>query len=206
MKAIYEEWQKHVDAFGQGMTTNLTILLEKLGGLKGRWDTRFIKAEEEYQKLLADIDKEGTGLQALSERRQKLEAQILILENRNKELETEIIPRIKELQKERESLLTRLQDNRKAITAKRETKAKELTERLEYRIRLNVHSRANIAAFRDALQRICQGARLQGPDLDLLAKKCHPITLVKNLLSQDFNTLSKQSQVDEIKLDLPPKN
>lgn len=199
LKAIYEEWQKQVDTFRQGLTENLNILLEKLGGLKGRWNIRFTKAEEEYHRLLADIDKDGIGLEALSGRRQALEAQISTLEKRKKELDTIVLPRIKELQREREDLLTKLQDNRKAITAKREAKAKELSEKLEHRIRLSVHSRANITEFRSALHQIAQGARLQAGDLDLLSK-CYPIPLVKGLLSQDFDSLSKQSQVDQSKL------
>lgn len=200
LKAIYKEWQKQVDTFGQGMTANLKMLLEKLGGLRGRWDTRFTKAEEEYRQLLAEIDKDGTGLQTLSERRHKLETQISTLEKRKQELENEVLPRIKELQNERDAILTQLQDNRKAITAKREAKAKELSEKLEHRIRLNVRSRANFAEFRDALQQIAQGARLQAGDLDLVATKCHPVSLVKHLLSQDLDALSKQSQVDSGKL------
>lgn len=200
LKEIYKEWQKQIDTFGQGMTENLKTLIEKLGGIMGRWNTRFTKAEEEYQRLLADIDKDGIGLQALSERRQNLEAQVSTLEGRKRELENEIIPRIQKLQKERESLLTKLQNNRKAITAKREAKAKELSKKLKHRIRLNVHSRANTEEFRIALRQIVTGARLQASDLDLLVAKCHPISFVKQLLNQDLDTLSKQSQVDQVKL------
>ena len=199
LKGIYEEWQKQVNALQKGLTESLNALLEKLGGLKGRWNTRFTKAEEEYHRLLAEIDKNGIGLGALSERRQALEAQISTLEERKKELDSKVMPYIKELREKREDLLTQLQNNRKAITAKREAKAKELSEKLEDRIRLSVHSRANTTAFRDKLQQIQQGARLHGVDLDLLAK-CHPISLVKGLLSQDFQNLSDQSEVEQSKL------
>jgi chromosome segregation ATPase len=147
LKGLYEEWQKQVDGINEQMTKNLNILLEKLGGLKGRWGTRFTKAEEEYHRLLADLDKDGVGLEALSERRQVLEAQISTLQSRKRELDTEVLPHIKELHREREGLLTELQDNRKAITTKREAKAKELSEKLDYKIRLNVHSRANISEY-----------------------------------------------------------
>lgn len=199
LKAIHGKWQKQVDTFEQGMTANLETLLEKLGGLRGRWDTRFAKADEEYKKLLADIDKGGIGLQALSERRRSLETRISTLETRKHELETVIHPHIKVLQEEREFLLTQLQNGRKAITAKREAKAKELSEKLEHRIRLNVHSRANTSEFRGDLHQIAQGARLQASDLDLIATKCHPISFVKLLLTQDLDALSKQSQVDQVR-------
>lgn len=46
---------------------------------------------------------------------------------------------------------------------------------------------------------LSQGTRLYEDDIDLLSK-CHPIPLVKGLLSQDFDGLSKQTQVEQSKL------
>ncbi len=200
LKGIYREWQEHVTAIEEGTKEKLNGLVERLGGLRGRWDTRFGKAEEVYRQLLESIDKDGIGLQALSQRRQTIEEQISVLEGRRHELESDVLPRIRELQKEREELLTSLQDNRKAITGKREGKAKELSERLDHKIRLNVHARANTSEFRGELQEIARGSFLHGSDLDLLAAKFHPVPLVKQLLSQDFESLFNQSGVESTKL------
>ena len=209
LAAIYEEWRNQVDTFQQGLGERLNTIVEKLGGLRSRWNTRFFKAEEEYQRLLAEIDKDNVGLAALSGKRQTIVSQINTLEERKKELDTKVLPRIQALQEQREGLLTRLQDNRRSITAKRETKAKELTEKLERKIRLKVHSRANTADLRTMLKSIQLGARLQPNDLDLLCK-CHPVPLVKALLSQEFDGLSDKTQVDKSKLSrlwvtFPPK-
>jgi hypothetical protein len=199
LKSLYDGWQKQVADSKQNMKANLAALLEKIGGLTGRWTTRFSKAEEEYRNLLAIIDKDGIGLQALSERRQRIEAQISDLEKRKTELDNEIVPQIEKLQAEREVLLTKLQTNRRAITAKREAKASELSEKLDNLVRLHVHARSNISQFRSALQLIAQGSRLQATDLDNLAKG-HPISIVKNLLGNNFETLSTETQVDQAKL------
>lgn len=199
LRTIYSDWQKQVDSYKQEMGEKIVTIQEKLGSLKGRWNTRFVKEEEEYHKLLAEIDKDGVGLEALSERRQILEGNIATLEERKKELQKNIRPRIKKLQSERESLLTELQGNRKAITAKREAKARELSEKLENRIRLHVKSRANIGEFRSSIQQVSQGARLYREELDLLSK-CHPITLVKHMFAQDFDALSEESGVELYKL------
>jgi len=199
LKVIYDEWREKIQALEQGLATSLDALLKKLGSLQDRWNERFTKAEEEYNKLLATLDKEGLGYQVISDRRKNLDQQISTLRDRQRDLDTLVIPRIQELETERERLLTGLQDNWKSITAKRRAKANELSEKLEYRIRLSVHSRANRVEYRAALQQIAQGSRLQGPDLDLLAK-CHPIPLVKYLLTQDLEKMSKETQVEQAKL------
>jgi hypothetical protein len=199
LKAIYDEWQTQIVTLEKAMTMNLDKLLKKLEDLRGRWNERFIKAEEKYRQLLATLDKDGLGFQTLSENRQRLELRISELGEHQHELDTHIVPRIQELEKEREEYLTGLQDSWKSITAKREAKAKELSEKLEYRIRLNVDPRANRVVYRTELQKIAQGSFLQAHDLDLLAK-CHPVPLVKYLLTQDLKKLSKETQIEETKL------
>lgn len=199
LNRFYREWQQQTDGMMKEMAIRAKSLTENVGGLKGRWGVRFTKAEEEYTQLLTTIDKDGVGLETLSKNRQRLEQEIAILEKRKEQLEREILPRVTELWEGREKLLTALQENRRVITAKRETKAKDLSQKLEDKIRLNVHARANVVEYKDSLQKISQGARLRADDLELLSK-CHPITLVKEILSKEFTAVSTQTQVDETKL------
>ena len=49
-------------------------------------------------------------------------------------------------------------------------------------------------------ERYEHGSRLHGSDIDLLAAKCHPVSLVKQLLAQDFEGLSTQCGVESAKL------
>ena len=199
LSLIYTEWQSVLEATRTSITESAKRLLEKTTSIKRQWDTRFVKAEAEYQKLLTEIDKEGKGLQALSERRRKIEEQIATLQTLEKELNTEIMPQITALQIERESLLTELQSNRRSITSKREAKTKELNEKLAYKIRLDVHSQANKSLFTQKLQQLAHGSNLRSDDLNIIATKCHPVAFVKRLLSEDYDYLSTQSGVDKTK-------
>ena len=199
LSSIYTEWQSISEATRTSMTESAKELLAKTTSVKEQWDTRFAKAEAEYQKLIAEIDKEGKGLQALSERRRKIEEQIASLQILEKELNNDIIPQITILQSDRDSLLTELQNNRKSITSKREAKTKELSEKLAYKIRLDVHSQANTNLFRQKLQQVAQGSGLRSDDLDIIAVKCHPVAFVKRLLSEDYDYLSTQSGIDNTK-------
>ena len=199
LKNIYEEWEKELDKLKKGVSERLTSIIEKLGGLIGRWKTRFEKEEGEYKKLLAEIDKDNLGLQTLSDRRNILIEQISVLEKRKSELENDVIPKIYKLQEDRDKILTEMQQKRRGITIKRESKAKELSQKLENKIRLNIHSRENTNDFKNDIRKIQTGGRLQVTDIEQIAKNCHPISFVKNLLNQDFDTLSEQSQVDKAK-------
>ena len=44
--------------------------------LKERWDERFVQSEAEYKKLLASIDTDGRGLEALSEKRRVYKSEL----------------------------------------------------------------------------------------------------------------------------------
>jgi len=199
LSSIYDEWQSISEAARTSISESAKHLLEKIASVKSRWDTRFTKAEAEYKKLIAEIDKDGKGLQALSERRRNIEEQIATLQILARELSSEIIPQIITLESERDSLLTDLQTNHKSITSKREAKAKELSEKLTYKIRLVVHSQANRDLFRQKLQQLAQGSGLRSNDLDTIAVKCHPVAFVKRLLSEDYDYLSTQSAIDKTK-------
>lgn len=200
MQKIYEEWENEIDGFKKGISDRLTSIREKVGGLIGRWKARFDKEEAKYKKLLAEIDKDNLGLQTLSERRIRLIEQISVLEKRKVELENEVIPRINQLNADRNTLLTQMQEKRREITNKREDKAKELSQKLGNKIRLNVHSRQNTTDFRNDIKNIQTGARLHDPEIELIAKNCHPVSFIKHLLNQEFDALSEQSQVDRGRL------
>ena len=200
MKSAYSEWQDHVAGMKSGAEAKLGELLGSLGTIRGLWQTRFDEAETAYRQLLESLDTGSIGLQVLSERRKSMQARIHTLDGIGLKLETEILPRIQGLKADREGLLTELQNNRRAITKKREEKAKELSVRLDQQIRLHVRGRANTAAFRRTLQEVTQGSYLNSSDLDLLATKCHPVSLVKHFIAQDFDSLSEQSGLGLSKL------
>ncbi len=200
MKSAYSKWQDHVADMKNGAEAKLSELLEGLGELRGLWKTRFEQAETVYRQLLDSLDTEGVGLQVLSERRKSIQDRITALDGLDQRLQTEILPRIKGLEGDRDKLLTELQNNRRAITKKREEKAKELSVALDQQIRLQVRGRANTASFRRTIQEITQGSYLNSSELDLLATKCHPVSLVKYLLAQDFDNLSEQSGLGSSKL------
>ena len=199
-RSAFKDWQQYVEGMRTETKAKLDGLVDALKEIRKLWDERFQTAEASYRQLLEELDEGGVGLQALSERRKSIQGQISALDDRERELQQEILPLIQSLEAGREKLLTDLQDSRRAITKKREEKAKSLTTKLGHKIRLKVHSRAQTEGFERALQEIAQGSYLQGADYKVLASKCHPISLVKKLLAKDFDGLSVQSGLESSKL------
>ena len=196
----FQNWQQYVAGMKVEANSKLHELTDMLGQLRKQWEGRFEESEATYRQLLEQLDKDGVGLQVLSERRRSFQEQLSVLEERDQELHSELLPRIKGLEAEREELLTKLQNCRKAITEKREEKAKSLTNKLDHKIRLKVHARTNIEGFEKALLEIGQGSYLHGADLKSLSSQCHPIPFVKQLLAKDFESLSTQSGLESSKL------
>lgn len=201
MRSAFQDWQDYVEGMRINTKAKLQGLVNILEKQREHWDERFDKAEAIYHQLLKELDQDGIGLQALSELRKDIQGRISALDDRDRELQQEILPRIQNLELERERLLTGLQTNRRAITKKREDKAKDLTAKLMHKIRLRVHSRAQTETFEKALQEIARGSYLQSSDFGILATKCHPISFVKKLLAKDFDSLSTQSELESSKLD-----
>ena len=199
MESALQSWQTYVSALEAEAASKLNDLTDSLGQIRKQWDERFHAAEALYHKLLEELDKDGIGLQALSQRRKNFQERLSFLDERDRELRDEVLPRIKSLETEREGLLTELQDNRKAITKKRELKAKSLTSKLDHKIRLKVHARSHTEVFEKALQEIAQGSYLQASDFKVLSAKYHPIPFVKQLLANDFEGLATQSELDSTK-------
>ena len=192
-------WQTYVSEMETEASSKLSDLMDKFEQVRRQWNERFDTAEALYRQLLEELDEDGIGLQALSQRRKNFEERVAVLDERDRELEEEIHPRIKNLETERENLLTELQDNRKAITKKREVKAKSLTTKLKHKIRLKVHARTHTEVFENALQEIAQGSYLQVSDYKVLSTKCHPIPFVKQLLAMDFDSLATKSGLEPTK-------
>ena len=200
IKQAFQNWQDHVRDVASEATSKLTDLMAALEQLRVQWGERFAIAEAEYRKLLEEIDKDGVGLQVLSERRKGIQERLSVLDERARGLQDAILPRIQSLEAEREVLLTKLQENRKAITKKREAKSKTLTETLNHKIRLRVHANANKSDFRSALQGIAQGSYLHGTDFDSVISKCHPVSFAKRLLVGDFDSIALQCGLESSKL------
>ena len=199
-KSAFDGWQGYVGEIKANATSRLDELIDMLAQLRKEWDKRFDEAEAAYRELLKQLDSEGEGLQALSERRKGVQERISRLEERSRELQDEVLPRIKALQSERDDLLTELQMNRRAVTQKRKEKARSLTRQLDHVIRLKVHARSHTESFETALRDIAQGSRLRGTERATLVTKCHPVSFVNKLLAKDFDGLSAQSGLDTTKL------
>ena len=192
-------WQDYVSNLRDETSYKLQVLSDTVNRLHAQWDERFEIAETQYHQSLEELDNNGIGIPALSERRRNLSARISELDEHDRELQDKILPAIQKLEDEREQLLTELQNNRRAITEKRKDKAKALTAKLQGIIRLRVHERASTELFENVLRDLVQGSYLQSPDIELLATNCHPIPLAKQLLSQKFQDLSEKSGLDQLK-------
>ena len=200
IKVAYQNWRDYLTEMREGAKSKLSALVEDLALATGEWDDRFAKAETEYRELLAQLDENGVGLQVLSERRKGMQQQISSLNDIDQVLQNDVKPRISSLKIERQGLLDKLQESRKAITSKREQKAKDLSTKLNHKIRLQVHARANTASFRNGLAEIAQGSYLHASDVDGLASHCHPVSLVNRLLVADFDGLATQSGLESAKV------
>lgn len=200
IKKAQQDWKDHVAHMQSDAEGKLSSLVETVSNLNEEWNKRFDKAETEYRQLLDQLDKDGIGWQALSERRRGLQERISSLDGLDQDLKAAIEPRIQDLRAVREMLLNKLQENRRAITKKREQKAKDLSSKLSNKIRLRVHARASTTDFRNKLQQIAQGSRLHGTDFDNVASNCHPVPLVKQLLAGDFDGIASQCNLESYKL------
>ena len=199
LKRSFGQWTAGLTQTRIQMTANLDVLKTDLGTLRGEWDSRFEIAEEAYQQLLAELDEGGIVLHTLSEQRRVKQEQMAALDGVERELQEDVLPRIRDLIVERDSLLDDLQSNRRSITEKRNIKSKELSAQLDHQVRLQVHGRANKANFNQRLHDIASGSRLYGTDLTAMAQKCHPVPFVKQMLANGFDELSEQTGLESVK-------
>lgn len=201
IKKTIDRLAEHLVRVRDDLLSEVNISLADIDQLRNQWKQRFREAEKRYQKLLAEIDREGIGLQALSEQRRQVNDRIKALDILQNELDERILPRLSSLESEREELLNALQRNRRAITSKRELKASELTSTLRGGVRLKVHGRANTDRFLQALADIAQGSYLQRDDLSKIVAKSHPVSLVKGILAERYDDLASATEVDRGKFE-----
>ena len=200
LKSAHQIWQIYVQGLKNEIGARFAGLKKEVEVLRIKWGLRFDEAEAAYRKLIHELDEGGIGLQVLSESRKETQDKIDGLNRQEEQLRQVIDPAISDLQQKREQLLDQLQTNRRAITAKREQKAEQLNVLLNQEVRLRVRHRADRSGFAHALQTIATGSYLQRSDLNLLSNKCHPVPLIKKLLSQDFEDLSEESGLDAAKI------
>ena len=166
---------------------------EALSDIRERWDARFEEADRRYQQLVAGLDPAIRPQAVLHEKLSKLRANESELKAIAKDVRDVFTPRRQSLDKRREELLTNLQDSRRALTAKRTVKAEELSERLQQRVRIQVHSAGNYRDFLRALLELRVGSRVEERDLQTIATTVHPVPFVKALVAGDFQTLASRT-------------
>lgn len=201
IKKTVDKLAEHLVKVRDDLLSEVNISLEDMKQLRMQWDQRFAEAERRYQKLLAEIDREGIGLQSLSEQRKQVNDKIKALDVLKNDLDNGIVPKLCTLEQEREELLDSLQSNRRAITKKRELKARELTKTLRGRVRLKVHGRANTARFAQAVSDVAQGSYLQKEEFSRIVAKSHPVPLVKNILAERFDDLASATEMERSKFE-----
>ena len=201
LQTAYKDWQDYVSNVGTEVHAKFSEFKTEIDSLQQQWAGRFESAESTYRQLLDDLDQDGVGLQALSERRKEKQEQIDVLASKEEQLQEVVLPKIEELNQTREALLNQLQNYRRSITAKRKEKAQQLSSHLNREVVLRVHSNANRSEFEQGLQQISTGAYLQAPDMKALAEKCHPVPLVKRLIAHEFANIAEQSGLEQTKIE-----
>lgn len=187
-----------LDSSQQQLMDDLTGFRERLTAIRAIWDERFRGAESDYEKLLAEIDTEGRGLVALNQKLSQRRGIERDLKNAERQINTEMIPKLRSLEERRDLLLNDLQAARREITAKRREKAAELTKQLDRQVLISVQSAGDDRSFYEKLREIRVGSRVADGDIKIMAEKLHPVPLVKSLMAQDFKTPSEESGVDEV--------
>ena len=162
-----------------------------LACIHSTWSERFQIEQKEYEDLLKSIDTDGRGLAAISRRLKSLQDQEADLLGLEKEIQSELQPKIALLNEKRENLLNRLQELRSAITKKRRTKAAQLTRALTRRIVVDVNEAGHGEGFRRMLREIRVGSRVRDTDIETMSRDLHPVPFVKSILSEDFDELER---------------
>jgi len=194
---VFEELRKRTATSQDDIMAAARGALASIADIRSRWDGRFDVEERTYQELIAQLDEDGLGLGALTERLTGLKQQERRLRAIEQEVAKELLPRGQAIEEEREGLLTQLGSSRTSIRDKRRTKAAELGERLQGRVRISVRAEANGRVHRGALLELRHGSRIREADVDRMVETLHPIPFVKSLLHEDFQALSNLSGLDE---------
>jgi hypothetical protein len=178
---------KLVGAFDRGA--------KRLGAIIATWQARYDEADLKYQEVVSKLDPATRSQAALNERLSILRATESRLKGAKDRIDATIQPGISTLEQRRNELLTELQSARKSIRGLRETKAAELSEALERRVLIKVSGASDHRRYLQSLLELRTGSFVQENDLRLIVVAVHPVTLVKLLLSQDFDGLERRSKV-----------
>ena len=197
LRATDQSYNEAITKLHADISALILTLIQEIGSTQAAWKLGYDAAERTFQQSLRQSDKDNRGLPALNDRYQGLSDQLRQLESVGKTLESTLQPQLQGLISAREQLLDRLQDNRRAIRKKREDKAKELTAILTPRVCIRIDSDADRKQFRDGLETIRTGSKLQSEHLDRIAERRHPITFVKSLVSQNYSDLAVDTDIDE---------
>lgn len=195
LQAVAEEIERIAEKQQAAYQDATGKLRKRVEELQAGWRPKFDAAEKDYQRLLTELDKDGTGLPSLHKKLTRLRDKESKLARTQKQVEEKLRPQLGVLESAREKDLKSLQNERRKIRDKRRAKAKELTDRLESRVRITVRSEANEKVFYEALSEIRRGSRIQDSEIKVIAEKLHPVPLVKSLMAQDFDTPAKESEL-----------
>ena len=201
IQSVFDSWEEYVKTTKCYTESKLSEVDASITAIRDKWQKGFEIAEQEYRDLLESLDEEGIGVQAMSRRREELQQRVSELDSVENDLQTKVLPEIDSLQSKRESKLTELQDHRRRIARKREEKADELTTKLDHKIRLRIHARANKSEFTEKLEEISNGSHVRSSDLQCVATEFHPVSFVKLLLARDFEPLTQRSGVESSKFE-----
>lgn len=188
---IGREASKKTGASRRALLRDLTALRERLGEVRGVWDTRFQVVEQEINNLFQEQDETGRSLKAMHSKLTRARASAQRLRDLKSEIEKERMPEIARLELERKEHLGDLQDARSAISAERRNKAADLETNLDKKVSIKVRSGEHRKDYKDALLALRSGVR--HVDIDQIVRQIHPVRLITHLAHHDFDPLSQES-------------
>ncbi len=178
------------------LLSQLTELNERLGSLRGTWDTRFTQAEREYQRILGEIDRDRVGIPALHTKLQTLRKRERRLVSQEREVNEEIKPQMARLNEHRDQLLDTLQGARTEIGARRRQKTVQLMAILHEQVQMNVREGADSRRFKQELMDMRRGSRVHEADITQIAEAAHPVPLVKSMLCGEYDQPARECRVE----------
>jgi len=177
----------------QRLLKNLTGLKERLGEVRGVWDTRFEEVEREINRLLQEQDQAGRGLRALHGNLRRSRKTAQRLRDLQQEIDQKRKPEIDRIEQERGGLLDRLQKARSAISAERREKANQLEATLGKRVSIDIRSAEHRDTYKQRLADVARGSYLRQTDIDNIVRQVHPVRLVTHLVGDGFDSLAQES-------------
>lgn len=183
-----------IEKAASSLVTTLGVQQVALRKAAEEWREKFERTEREYAEFLAKEG--GLGKQQLVEKLVKAQQRERRLAKIEREIADVIEPGLEELEQRRSKLLTDLGSLRRRIREKREEKAVTLTERLNKKVKIDIHERGIRSGFEALLASIAQGSYIRDDTIHAMAETLHPMKLVSSLLSGDFDTPANLAGID----------